>query len=93
MSPEKLVYMANQIATFFQSQPQETAVAGLADHINKFWNARMRRQFFALIAEGNAGFKPLVIAAAASVNPPDRGAIDEASSAAHAEIPAEAGIQ
>ena len=42
----KLVRMANQIATFFHSQPGEDGPMGVATHINKFWEPRMRRQFF-----------------------------------------------
>ncbi|MGG2474419.1 formate dehydrogenase subunit delta, partial [Rhizobium sp. BR5] len=29
--------MANQIATFFLSQPEDIRVDGVATHINKFW--------------------------------------------------------
>ncbi len=43
---DKLVYMANQIATFFHTQPKDEAVAGVADHINHFWEPRMRDQLF-----------------------------------------------
>ena len=64
MSPDKLVRMANQIATFFESQPHDEAVAGVADHINKFWEPRMRAQFFDIIEEGDEGLTPLVIEAA-----------------------------
>ena len=35
MSPDKLAHMANQIATFFQSQPHDEAVKGVAGHINE----------------------------------------------------------
>ncbi|MCM2293385.1 formate dehydrogenase subunit delta [Allorhizobium sp. BGMRC 0089] len=66
----KLVRMANQIAGFFRSQPEETQVEGIANHINKFWEPRMRRQFFAMIEEGHDGFDPLVILAADKVNRP-----------------------
>ena len=37
MSPDKLVYMANQIGKFFAHQGQEKAIAGIADHLGKFW--------------------------------------------------------
>jgi hypothetical protein len=37
MTPDKMVHMANQIALFFASYPHDEAVAGVADHINKFW--------------------------------------------------------
>jgi formate dehydrogenase subunit delta len=40
---DKLVYMANQIGTFFRSQDLNTASAKIAEHITKFWDPRMRR--------------------------------------------------
>ena len=49
MSPDKLVMMANQIAGFFETQPHEDAAAGTAEHINQFWEPRMRRQLLALM--------------------------------------------
>ena len=47
MRPEKLVMMANQIGTYFASQKGEDAVAGIADHIKKFWDPRMRDEILA----------------------------------------------
>lgn len=70
MSPEKLIYMANQIATFFASQPQATAAAGVAAHINDFWEPRMRAQLLQVLAAGGDGLSPLVIAAAEQIRPP-----------------------
>lgn len=70
MSPDKLVYMANQIATFFQTRKHDEAVAGIADHINNFWEPRMRTQFFAIVDAGGEGLKPLVVEAAASIKRP-----------------------
>lgn len=69
MSPEKLTYMANQIAGFFHSRPHEEAVAGVADHISKFWEPRMRSQLFAVLGEGGTGLDPLVREAAESIRP------------------------
>jgi formate dehydrogenase subunit delta len=68
---EKLVRMANQIAAFFRSKPHEEGVAGVAEHINKFWEPRMRRQFFEMIDSGREGFQPLVVEAAAKIRRPD----------------------
>jgi formate dehydrogenase subunit delta len=59
----KLVYMANQIGKFFASLGEEQAVAGTAEHIQKFWNPRMRTAIFAHLAEGGAGLDPNVRAA------------------------------
>ncbi|WP_101340227.1 formate dehydrogenase subunit delta [Cereibacter azotoformans] len=70
MSPDKLIYMANQIATFFASRPRPEAVAGTAAHINDFWEPRMRRQLLALIDEGRAGLHPLVLEAAQEIRRP-----------------------
>ena len=67
---EKLVYMSNQIATFFKSKPHDQGVAGIADHINKFWEPRMRRQFFEMVDAGGKGFDPMVIEAAANIRRP-----------------------
>ena len=58
---EKLVIMANQIAAFFHSKPREEGIAGVAEHINKFWEPRMRRQLFEMLNSGGEGFNELVV--------------------------------
>ncbi len=60
MSHDKLAYMANQIGRFFQTQKHDTAVAGIEDHILKFWDPRMRRAIVAQLAEGRIELDPLV---------------------------------
>ena len=55
--------MANQIADFFQSYPEAEAVEGVATHIQKFWDPRMRRGIFAHLNAGGAGLKPLAVKA------------------------------
>ena len=67
---DKLVYMANQIATFFEAQPKEEAVEGVAKHINDFWEPRMRRQFFEIVDSGGAGLSRLVLEAVPSIRRP-----------------------
>jgi formate dehydrogenase subunit delta len=47
MSPDKLAYMANQIGRFFAHQPHDKAVAAIAEHIQKFWDPRMRSEIIA----------------------------------------------
>ncbi|MBM7043567.1 MULTISPECIES: formate dehydrogenase subunit delta [Rhizobium] len=66
----KLIYMANQIATFFKTQPAGEAVNGVATHINKFWEPRMRRQLFEIIDHGDSGLSPLVLEAASLIHRP-----------------------
>jgi formate dehydrogenase subunit delta len=70
MSPDKLIYQANQIARFFRSKPHAEGIAGVAEHINKFWEPRMRRQFFEIVDGGGDGLKPIVLEAAAAVRRP-----------------------
>jgi len=60
MSPDKLVYMANQIGKFFASQGTDKAVAGTAEHIKKFWDPRMRAAIFAHLDSGGGGLDPNV---------------------------------
>ena len=67
---DKLVYMANQIATFFASQPKEEQAVGVANHINDFWEPRMRRQFFAFVEAGGSGISPIVEAALPKIRRP-----------------------
>src|ERR1700722_721062 len=44
-SAEHLVKMANDIGNFFRSEPVRTeGVAGVANHIAKFWTPRMRQK-------------------------------------------------
>ncbi|KAA2313868.1 formate dehydrogenase [Pseudooceanicola sediminis] len=70
MSPEKMVMMANQIATFFRSQPGDDQPERIAEHLNDFWAPRMRAQFLAHVRDGGQGCDPLVVRAAAHVRAP-----------------------
>ncbi|HTT78617.1 MAG TPA: formate dehydrogenase subunit delta [Stellaceae bacterium] len=60
MSPDKLVYMANQIGKFFAHQDDDKAVAAIADHLVKFWDPRMRHEIVAHLANGGNGLDPAV---------------------------------
>jgi formate dehydrogenase subunit delta len=63
-TPEKLVRKANQIARFFAAQPRQDAVAGVLDHIRKFWDPRMRAQMLIFLDEGGgAELEPIARAA------------------------------
>ena len=45
MDAHKLVKMANEIASFFEGEPERTAVIdGVAGHLKRFWDPRMRRE-------------------------------------------------
>jgi formate dehydrogenase subunit delta len=58
---EHLVKMANDIGHFFGAEPErEDAIAGIANHIAKFWTKRMRDKLTAQIKrDGDAGLDEL----------------------------------
>jgi formate dehydrogenase subunit delta len=60
MSPDRLIYMANQIGKFFGSQGHDKAVPGITDHIKKFWDPRMRSAIVAHLDQGGARLDPNV---------------------------------
>ncbi len=66
----RLVYMANQIGKFFVSEDKTTAVAGIADHLQKFWDPRMRAEIIAHLTAGGEGLDPAVREAVASLKLP-----------------------
>jgi formate dehydrogenase subunit delta len=57
---ERLVTMANDIASYFAAEPDRAvAVEGIRDHLTKFWDPVMRRQLKAHITAGGDGLLPL----------------------------------
>jgi formate dehydrogenase subunit delta len=68
MNTDKLVRMANQIATFFAHEGPERGAESVADHLKKFWDPRMRTELAAAVAEGRAaGLDPIALAAVRQV--------------------------
>jgi formate dehydrogenase subunit delta len=61
----RLTAMANQIGAFFRAQGEAAAVAGVEDHLRKFWDPRMRREIIAHFEAGADGLDPPVRAAVA----------------------------
>ena len=59
MSPDKLVTMANQIGKFFAHEGADKAAASIADHLEKFWDPRMRAALLAHYRSGGEGLEPL----------------------------------
>jgi formate dehydrogenase subunit delta len=57
---DKLVYMANQIGKFFSSQGGKGAVDGIATHLQKFWDPRMRKKIVEHLDAGGEGLDPPV---------------------------------
>lgn len=60
MDTEKLVYMANQIGKFFAPRGEDAVVEGVLDHLQKFWDPRMRAEITAHLAAGGHGLDPPV---------------------------------
>lgn len=69
MSPEKITYMANQIARSFQSRTYDEAVSATAEHISNFWDPRMRRQLFKLMDEDEERFERILRDARPRIRP------------------------
>lgn len=65
MDGRKLVKMANEIAAFFAVEPvHAAAVEGVAGHLQRFWEPRMRRAILAVFdAGGGQGMHELVVEA------------------------------
>lgn len=60
MSTEHLVQMANDIGNYFHAEPDHAvAVAGIANHIGKYWTPRMRQQIVQYLHGGGAGLDDL----------------------------------
>jgi formate dehydrogenase subunit delta len=59
--------MANQIGTFFRSQGHDKAVPGIAEHIKKFWDPRMKRAIFDHLDAGGADLDAPVLEALTSL--------------------------
>ncbi len=69
MNPAKLIKMANQIGAFFEAMSdREQAVRGIAAHIQRNWEPRMRTSLLQYISEcGSAELSPLAREALALV--------------------------
>ena len=62
MDVHNLIHMANRIGEFFDAMPDRAeALDGVATHLRKFWEPRMRRELIEAIDAGQAGtLLPLV---------------------------------
>ena len=67
MTPDKLVYMANQIGKFFAHEGERQAVDSIATHLKKFWDPRMRRAIVAHLDAGGQGLDSLARKAVAEL--------------------------
>jgi formate dehydrogenase subunit delta len=56
--------MANQIATFFKTQPGTAQAESVANHLRDFWEPRMREKLLTYIKDSGKGLDPVVLQAA-----------------------------
>jgi len=65
MDTANLIRMANRIGDFFKAMPErDEALQGIAEHIRKFWEPRMRKDLLAAVEAGEAGeLQEIVLAA------------------------------
>jgi formate dehydrogenase subunit delta len=71
MDAERLVAMANDIANFFDAEPdKKAAVEGVRFHISRFWEKRMREAIIAHVVAGGAGLSPTAREAVAQLKQP-----------------------
>lgn len=65
MDSMRLVKMANEIAAFFGAEPERAAaVEGVAGHLRRFWEPRMRKELLEWVdRHGGAGLAPLALEA------------------------------
>jgi formate dehydrogenase subunit delta len=55
MNEQHLIEMANRIGEFFESMPDhDEALAGIADHVRRFWEPRMRRAILRVLDTDDA---------------------------------------
>jgi formate dehydrogenase subunit delta len=60
MHIERLTRMVNDIAHFFEVEPDHAAgVHGIADHLLRFWDGRMLDQITAHLQAGGEGLEPM----------------------------------
>lgn len=65
MDAQRLIHMANQIGAFFEAEPDRAAaLEGIAGHIKRFWDPRMRREILNWVDEHDGeGLSALVLEA------------------------------
>lgn len=63
-STDRLVQMANDIAIYYRSEPdRELAIDGMAQHLVRFWEPRMRQRIRAHVANGAENLSELAVEA------------------------------
>jgi len=70
MDIKQLIKMAHQIEHFFSTDAdRESTIKGVQNHIQRFWDPRMRQQITGHVAAGGEGLNPLCIEAVKRLSP------------------------
>jgi formate dehydrogenase subunit delta len=65
MSGDNIIKMANDIGHFYAAEPlREDAIAGIANHISRYWAKRMREKLVEQAQHQDCGLEELPLAAA-----------------------------
>ena len=59
---DRLVHMANHICANIATMAGDAAPAMLAEHVEQFWDPRMKSIIVSHVREGGAGLNPLPLA-------------------------------
>lgn len=61
MEKSNLIKMANDIGSFFKSEPDRAlAIQGVEQHIKNFWEPRMRKEIIEYLENGGADLMDIV---------------------------------
>lgn len=70
MQIEQLIKMVNQIETFCRSEYEgDAAVAAVRDHLERFWDPRMRLRIAEYVREGGVGLNEIAVEAVRTLRP------------------------
>jgi formate dehydrogenase subunit delta len=67
MNVEKLIRMANQIASNFDPGHEDKAVAGVLEHLSMYWTVDMKRAIVEYRQAGGSGLNAVATAAVAGL--------------------------
>jgi formate dehydrogenase subunit delta len=59
MDSHHMIHMANSIALNFSAYPREEAIKLTRQHLQDFWEPRMRKQLHEYVAQGGRGLHEL----------------------------------
>ena len=61
MDKSNLIKMANDIGSFFKSEPDRNlAIQGIEQHLRNFWEPRMRKQIVEYVEKGGTDLMDIV---------------------------------